>query len=339
MKKAVKIAKVLSDIYSKDGVSGVIRKIGKKLGITGYQVPSKLDMVVVEITTHCNLSCAGCIRTINRKEKNWKNKHINLNDYKKIIEHVSPAVLFMPQGIGETTMHSDIYEIIKIASDSSKFDRIEINSNLLVTSIEIYAKLFEAGLTGLSISVDSLDENTVKLVREGTDVNLLFNRLGEIVERFRNKISIRITVSKWNIDNLPSLLAKLNEIGPINVFLQPFFNMGKKDGVLDVDQADNLINTLTVFQKRYTRLTIKTEQFKASTSVCVSPWSAPAIRVDGVVKPCCMVLYEDEMSFGNAFEEPFYKIWSSKKVELFRKSFLKRSPKCCANCPYYQMRY
>lgn len=97
--------------------------------------------------------------------------------FRRIVNSLSQAELFIPQGIGESTMHPQIVELIRIASQSKKFDRIEINTNALVRTADFYSELFDAGLSSLTVSVDSLDSRLIESVRAGTDISKLETRL------------------------------------------------------------------------------------------------------------------------------------------------------------------
>jgi MoaA/NifB/PqqE/SkfB family radical SAM enzyme len=101
-----------------EGVGALISKIDKRFFRCDFEVPAKLDMVVVDITTYCNLKCAGCVRSILVENGSWKNRHMSVENYRKLVDDLPPATLFCPQGLGEPTMHPQIVEIIKIASDA-----------------------------------------------------------------------------------------------------------------------------------------------------------------------------------------------------------------------------
>ena len=307
---------------------------GKKL-----RVPDKLNMVVVEITTYCNLKCSGCVRTIMTNEDTWSNKHMAVEDFRKVVDALPPAALFVPQGIGESTMHPKITELIGIAKKSGKFDRIEINTNALVRAVDFYATLFDAGLSDLTVSVDTLDEKLIDKLRAETDIPKLEARLTEFAERFPNRIGVRVTVSKGNVLRLPELFKRLSSLGRFNVWLQPFFDMGYGAGVLDRAEAQSLNDNAALWALDYPNLKITREPFDPSTEVCTSPWTSPAITVDGQLKPCCMILHQEKINFGNVFKVPFKDLWGNEEIKQFRESFVKKSPDCCARCPYYAFRH
>jgi radical SAM protein with 4Fe4S-binding SPASM domain len=321
-------------VLKTEGVGSFIYKIYKHFFHGGYKVQSKLEMVVLEVTTYCNLKCPGCVRTVLHKDGEWENQHITVEKFRRLIDELPPAGVLVPQGIGEPTMHPQIVELIKIASDSRKFDQIEINTNALARPVEFYKQLFDAGLNDLTISVDTLSKDVINSVREGTEVSKLEQRLKEFAMFFPGKVGVRITVSTWNYDELPNLLKKLNNIGQFKIWIHPFFDMGKDEGILSPGQKKDLFVKVNQFRRQFSRLKIIISQMEPSGNICISPWRHAVIRVDGEVKPCCNIMYE-EIDIGNVFKDSFQKVWRSARIEKFRQDFLKRSPSCCKHCPFY----
>jgi len=337
MAKKNPVSTLLASV-KQQGLRTTARKIWRKMSGVDYHVPSKLNMVVVEVTTYCNLKCSGCVRTIMTDENAWSNRHMSVQNFRTVVEALPPAKLFIPQGIGESTMHPKITELIRIAKQSGKFDRIEINTNALVRAVDFYARLFDAGLNDLTVSVDTLDEKLIGKLRAETDIPKLEARLREFSERFRDRIGVRVTVSKGNLPRLPDLFERLSRLGRFNVWLQPFFDMGYGSGVLDAGEAASLNTNLPRWLKEFPNLKIMPEPFLPSAEVCPSPWISPAVTVEGDLKPCCMILHQEKINFGNVLKVPFKELWASEDIERFRKGFVKKSPGCCSRCPYYAFR-
>lgn len=337
MSNSANARKVMSQTGGKN-LADKAKQVLRRMRAKKPQVPEILNMVVVEVTTYCNLKCSGCVRTIMTDEDAWSNKHMPVEDFRKVVDALPPAKLFVPQGIGESTMHPKIVELISIAKASGKFERIEINSNALVRAVDFYGKLFDAGLTDLTISVDTLDPALIEKLRAETDIPKLEARLREFSESFPNRIGVRVTVSKGNVNRLPDLFARLDTLGKFNVWLQPFFDMGYGAGVLDAKEAQSLEDNTAQWRRDYPNLHITPEPFFPSAEVCPSPWVSPAVTVDGQLKPCCMILHQEKINFGNMLKVPFRDLWASEDIEQFRQSFLKKSPECCARCPYYEYR-
>ena len=331
------VATVIQSLERRGLVDAVVKVWGRLSG-NRFTVPRKLSMLVVEITTYCNLECSGCVRTIMTDEGSWSNKHMSVGDFRKVIDAAPPAKLFTPQGIGEPTMHPDIIELIEIAKRSGKFDRIEINSNALVRPVEFYGLLFEAGLDDISVSVDTLSGELIEKLRAKTDIPKLEARLKEFSDRYPNKFGVRVTVSKGNLASLPELLGRINGLGSFKIWLQPFFDMGYGAGVLDEAEAQTLAIAAVGWNRDFPNLSIIPEPFIPSKEVCPSPWTSPAVTVEGELKPCCCMILHQEKNFGNVIPVPFKDLWSGEDVEKFRESFIGKSPACCARCPYYAAR-
>ncbi len=301
--------------------------------------PPPLDMVVVEITTYCNLKCAGCIRTVDINKGRWQNQHMGVDEFKRIVDALPKAKLFIPQGVGEPTFHPELKELIRIAKEANKFGIIEINTNALVRGVDYYSELFDAGLSYLTISVDTFDPTIIELVRKKTNLDKLKQRLTALYERFPGKVGVRVTVGTRNVSHLGALLTELNEIGPMKVWLQPFFDMGENaGGVMSLAARKELINSLPGLTAHLANLTVDANGFVPSADICLSPWSSPGITVEGEVKPCCLILHQEPISFGNSIAVPFSEIWNSFDVEHFRGDFRRESPSCCINCPFYSVR-
>ena len=69
------------------------------------------------------------------------------------------------------------------------------------------------------------------------------------------------------------------------------------------------------------------------SSGCLWPWRMMYVTWNGYVTPCCKILDYRNPLMGNLLEENFWKIWNSKKYQMFRKMLRKREPpKYCVGC-------
>lgn len=321
------------------GLGPTLRKAYQYAINRAFSPRTTLQMVVIEVTTWCVLRCQGCVRSVMVKDSHWDDRHMSVEDFKKIIDMLPPAEQLIPQGIGEPTMNPHLDAMIKIASQSKKFSRIEINTNGIVKPVQYYGLLFEAGLTALTISVDSLDSKIIERLRPGTDVEKLKNFISAILKEYPTRIGIRITVGKMNIDHLPTLLHELNNLGRLNVWLQPFFDMGCSDGVLSPEQCNRFVKEFPRSFSQFPNLSITMEQFVPSSQICTAPWKSPAITVDGFLKPCCLIMHQEQVHFGNVLEtNSFDLLWNADSVKKCRTDFLVKSPLWCRRCPFYYVR-
>jgi MoaA/NifB/PqqE/SkfB family radical SAM enzyme len=333
------IFRILRDSIRERGVAQTAHRAVRRLLQHGrWSVPA-LWQVAVEVTTHCNLGCPGCLRTVKCAEQSWDSLHMALSDYRKIVQDLPKAQTFASGGIGEPTLHPQLPELIRIAASTGKFRAVCFTSNGMARPPEYYDELFEAGLTRVDISVDTLDQELADHLRKGTSTKKLRACLQYLAGRHPGRVGARTVIRSENVDEIPNLLSQLNDLGPLNVSLQYFIDMGNPDGVVSLPERKALVQRLPAIASRYPNLRIKApELIEPSPQVCIYPWWGPAVTVDGYVMVCCNMMDKDRFNLGNALETPFDEVWNARSTREFRREFALRSPDFCVECPYYEMR-
>jgi len=297
-----------------------------------------LISVLVEITTFCNMECSHCIRTIKDDKNNWRNQHIKLSDFQYIVDSLPPAGEIVTQGVGEPTMHPHLPEIIKIAAESNKFSNVTLTTNAMLRKEDYYQRLFDAGLTKLYISVDSLEQDLASRLRAGTSVTRLKRMISALSKMLPKKVAIRTTVGRDNIGSIPYLLENLNAIGILDVFMHPYDDIGNPTGVLNSEESAQFQKDISALAESFVNLRVIANSFIPSPELCIHPWRIPAITVDGYLVPCCRTMDKNIYTFGNILLKPFSKVWCSETADLLRRDFMERSPSFCKGCPRYVMR-
>lgn len=297
-----------------------------------------LISVLVEVTTYCNMKCTGCIRTIKNNQDNWANHHLSVDDFKKMVFSLPQADEIVTQGIGEPTMHPQLPEMIKIAHDSGKFNKITLTSNALARKPEYYQQLFDAGLTRLYISVDSFDPELANQLREGTDIDKLRENISVLTRLYPGLIAIRTVVSSLNIESVPVILSELNDLGSLMVFFHPYDDIGDPTGVMTLEERVDFDQYISDIENDYENLEVRANGFIPGDDICIHPWKIPAITADGYLVPCCRVMDKDIFSLGNVIKKPFDEVWNSTETNNMRKDFLEKSPDYCEGCTRHKMR-
>ncbi len=188
-------------------------------------IPPHDRIFQIEVTTQCNLKCAGCHRTAENKLGLWTNRHIEVEAFRAAITHARPARSIILQGIGEPTLHPHLPELIQIAADSGKFETIAFYTNGLARGIEYYDTLKANGLNFLTVSIDSLNQKVADECRFGTDVQKLLKRFIELFYTFAPNINVSLVLSRKNLTDCFETFRILNEIAktgkePLPVFIQ-----------------------------------------------------------------------------------------------------------------------
>ncbi|HVC63272.1 MAG TPA: radical SAM protein [Acetobacteraceae bacterium] len=175
-----------------------------------FAVPARLRRLQIEITTGCNLRCAGCQRTLGMAAGSWRNAHMPARIFAAILRNAPPADTIILQGIGEPTLHPDLPQLIAAARGAGKFGAVSFNTNALVREPAYYQALRAAGLDHVSVSVDSLDPRTAQATRAGTDCQRLTEAIQALIALFGPTVTLSILLSRHNAEELPELLQRLN---------------------------------------------------------------------------------------------------------------------------------
>ena len=302
--------------------------------IFGGRVP-EFSVVNVEVTTFCNLSCAGCQRTIHSEDGAWSNSHISMENFTKLIDDLPTARELIPQGIGEPLLHPQLPELLRYALNSGKFDSITLTSHGMVRDDDDYLQLFDCGLTTLYFSVDATEPKLAQQLRAGTNLDVLMRRIRTLVARFPGRIAIRTTLGTANLDHLPRLLADLNAIGRLDVYIHPYDDIGDAEGCMTTAQRLEVAERLPLLAKQFNNLNVIANGLTPSSETCRWPWQSPSIKVNGEVTPCCRIMYYRDFNFGNAFESSFRDVFYSDETNAWRTRFENKRPEVCQGCPWF----
>ena len=304
--------------------------------------PSCHEWRHIEITTKCNLQCEECLRTILIKKGKWDNKNMPIEIFKKIIDNLPPAAGITLQGIGEPTLHPNLFDMVETVRSSKKFKDIYTTTNALAKDVMYYEHLFRIGLTGMNISVDSLTQNVADRCRYGTNVLRLKEMIHELGKCLKN-VSISIVVSRLNVHDIDNTLRQLNEIGYFSVDISPLTDFHDSSGSRVVENAGNTLNIKGIdFLHTKAKSWNQYENLKLSFSAglskekgkakCTRPFTLPFITVDGYLTPCCTIIDPSVFGYASVVEQPIERVWNSAAVIYWLRDFLYKEPPICDVC-------
>ena len=118
----------------------------------------------LSITDVCNFKCGYCLPNGYQVDKSDNRKFLHLEEIRRL------ARVFSKLGVqkirltgGEPTVRKDFFEIIKILKNDAGIEKVVITTNGY--HLDKKAKmLVDSGLSGVNISIDSLDRNTFKTI-------------------------------------------------------------------------------------------------------------------------------------------------------------------------------
>lgn len=267
--------------------------------------PMHLD---IESTSRCNLKCTFCDKLpLLRKEDIGD---IDIGLYKKIIDEAAGHNLWAVKLSyrGEPLLHKDIVEMVAYAKKKGVLD-VYFNTNGMLLTEQMCARLIEAGLDRISISIEGVDPRAFE----------------------RERIGARFEVILKNIDSLLELRKKQMVSHP-RVRIQTIFTSGfdpneyrefwsaHSDEVAAVDYKD----------ESHRKQGIEYDW------ACPQLWQRMTIEWNGAIMPC----NNDDLyllAVGNVKEKTVYECWHDQRVENVRNLHRRgQSHKvaACDGCPW-----
>ncbi|HTI82399.1 MAG TPA: radical SAM protein [Acetobacteraceae bacterium] len=289
----------------------------------------------MEVTTGCNLRCAGCQRTIGMAAGTWHNGHMKEDRFRAILANAPPADVIILQGIGEPTLHPLLPAFVALASQSGKFNAVSFNTNALVRDPAYYQDLRRHGLNHLSISVDSLSPSTAEVTRSGTDCAALEKAIGSLLCLFGTGITFSIVLSRLNAPELPDLVQRLYALGARVIEIQPLIAYGPSGRDLCLDRDELVRIGQTIAARPLPGLSVLfAAAMKPNGTRCRRPLHAAYVTLDGCLTPCCTTNDAGQFGGANLADASFAALWLHDGVVAWMQRYLDRQPDICRGCAF-----
>lgn len=297
-----------------------------------FDTPSTLEKLTIEITTDCNLKCAGCPRTVAIKKGNWFNRSISKEAFSRILQNIPYARMATLHGIGEPMLHADFIDLVKMARQSGKFGLLKVTTNGVTRSTDYYKKAVENGLDQVWISVDSFDPIVALQMRRGSNLKKLEDNIRECIQK-NLPIRISTVISRTNLLDLERLFIKLYELGNPIVHTQEFQDFGDAYGMLTTQDRLTVKKIFEQLKNRYADIRVIPPQFvKSKSELCMAPWLRPAISVDGYLTPCCTTFDPTHFGFANISQYSFSQLWCQEQIQTWLNRMYNNEIEMCNGC-------
>lgn len=301
--------------------------------------------VKFESSTLCNLKCVMCPLTQGLSRKRGVLKFEN---FKKVYDEIKVPYLNLT-GLGEPLLNPEIFKIIRYARKKGSLVKLDTNATLL--SEENIKKLVASNPTFISVSIDGVTKKSYESIRKGARFESVVENLKNLID-YRNKarsktqIHLFFVLQKNNIKDLINFIKFGESLGvdALNGNIAISFGRAKNEDKIKISREElrKVKDELKEIKKKAkVKLNIENiEDFlespydqkeRMSKKPCYYPWYNPCITWDGYVVPCD-IYCNNEIVFGNAFQESFMKIWNNKKAREFRRKLLKKREGICARC-------
>jgi len=297
-----------------------------------FVAPTQLLKLTIEITTLCNLKCAGCPRTLGVANGTWSNTHMDLDRFERILAGLPVTGMVTLHGIGEPTLHPRFVELVEMAKASGKFRYMKVTTNGLARSVEYYTDAVRAGLDEIWISVDSFDPEIAERMRSGTPAGKLRTRVAQCVAA---GVPTRIStvVSAVNYMDLPDTLRELHRCGVKRVSMQEYQDYGDPYGLMTPAMREEFLREMRSLLPTLSGMSVVLPNFsRPAEAICMAPWLRPAISVQGYFTPCCTTFDPEHFGYIDLAERTFEQAWASPSVRHWIVGHMRDEHAICDGC-------
>jgi MoaA/NifB/PqqE/SkfB family radical SAM enzyme len=269
-------------------------------------------------------------------------------------------------GIGEPLLHPQLPAMVRYLKERDV--TVLFNSNGTLLTPQLQEELVRSGLDEFRLSLDAA-EPALYARMHGRP---FFARVVENVESFiatkgrlgrdTPRISIWCTVTRENVEQLPTLVHLAAEMGVEELYVQRLVYFLDSEAEYDAELAGlALFGTVSATEREIIAECERLSEalgiaFRASGATdparslsaaqraeqlpwaaCLRPWTTAYITANGNALPCCMAPFAsidyDALVMGNVWETDFSLIWNSDRYRAWRQALLSADPPVpCSGC-------
>lgn len=304
-------------------------KLADKPSFTPIMFHSKklrwpLNLVYIEVTRACNLSCIHCYASAGKEPEN----ELDTGQLHALIDQLSSlGVLDVVFTGGEPLMRSDIFELMEHATKKSMSPYLFTNGVLL--NENRIRRLKELNVETVAVSLDGASPKTHNKIRGSDCFDVTLRNIQQLA---KTEIHTRINTALYrdNIDEIEKLIELLARIGVNEIQMDCLMGYGRgealKDLILPLETSEEITYRIHKKNKEFeTKQKTRVPELRMSDStstqsvkvkrqsLCGVGTTACAIRPNGDVV-LCPVLSTDEFVAGNVLEDSLESIWINSEV-------------------------
>jgi radical SAM protein with 4Fe4S-binding SPASM domain len=293
-----------------------IKNIAKQRAIKKFNLPEKHNF---EITTQCLFKCEFCVLHSGALSSKRQKKHMSLNDFETIIEHMKDYVTHIEFTGGEPLLNSNLFEMINICNSNHIKTTLATNAKLL--NDKNINKLIKHPPSILLIAYEGGNDLSYNLQRKGGNFNSLRNNIIALINQKKNKyknyprIFLQTVVSKITLNSLDKFWEDAQHLNVDAACIKPIFIWPDGSNSYQKMMIDNYLvldHALSYY---------KTGSDGSISTTCVDNYcpniKSVHIGTGGEVIPCWYNLLTSP-SMGNVTSSHFFDIWFSDNYIKFR---------------------
>ena len=305
----------------------------------------------IEPTTRCNFKCKFCAG------RHMKQRDMNLQDFKRIIQSFTGIRHIELQGEGEPLLNPDFFNMVELARLHHPGVRISCITNGGLFTPGNIDHLLALQLDTLYVSLESPTPRVFERIRGGDLENVIAGMRNLLDGRNRRRcakpaLGLNITILRDTADEYPGIIYLYEELGLDGgfglQFLQPmdaytgYYDAEMMQQILSKKEAEALLKKILNDPKIQDLLgptqnvpNFYREIFSHNSpkrSAC--PWLEKALYITADCRACgcCYIKDTERYSFGSFYDTDISQIIKKRKLmsEQLKSGIF---PACCFNCP------
>ena len=271
----------------------------------------------------CNFKCKYCEFSIPVQQRDFISNEISMdiNLYKKIIDESIqfPGKIKVLRfvGMGEPLLHKSIVDMVQYASQSNKFERIEILTNGYFLSHNLADQLINAGLTQLLISIQGTTPYKYKQI---SNIHIDWKQFLENIKYFyknRGNTKLHIKIIDCALDDNDDKT-------------RFFYLFGDMCDTIGIENVGPIYPGVKYNEKLKCDTENQYGVLHNELSICSQSFYSIQINPDGNVVPCYSIKYPAIL--GNCYTDTITNIWGGTLYNNFRLKMLDGIDNMCDIC-------
>lgn len=299
--------------------------------------------IVISLTRDCFMKCRYCYAGALYSSESRIENTLDMSLIKKIIHEIKKyGVTRVNLTGGDPFIRRDIFYILELFGESKI--SVDISTKKIFTDQELLKILTFKDNVQLQISLDSLDDAIQESMTGREDYSSQMVIVLENLIRSGFEVNINTVITSLNIESIPNLLIKLDQIGVKQCTLSPYTNnlwrsvdelFPSHKQYLNLHKKLNELKIKMVVKKETYLKTLDNTQVEREQEkrVCSAGEDGLVIGPSGCVAICERLVYHPEFSIGNIKDQTLLEIWNSDKLQTFyspEKDLFKGTP--CFEC-------
>jgi len=267
-------------------------------------------ILVIELTSKCNLHCTMCGKDNSTRVK----EHMNFELFKQIVNDAKESNInaFQLSYYGESTLYPKLIEAINYLKEKIPNSFISLNTNGLTLTPQFIKNLLDTNINSIVISIEGNNKEEYEAIRVGASWNLLRKNIKKLREMI-------------DVGNYPT------KIGIMGLNVDKIYI----DQELYVKTWGEYSNTIFTRNTKELNAKIKEPTFHKLLP-CRKLFGEMVIMTSGEVTRCDYD-WEGKVSYGNVKDSNILELWNNPTLRQIRQKHLlgqKRKIDFCDSCTY-----